>query len=158
MDQPDYVPLFLFPRFSGHSTIVRSFSHRLLPPCGLFVPLVLTRIIPHIIEHAVGGREEEAEGGERGSEGEKQEYRRLSLRAPLVSIRILVCGFYFKHRAHRDSRADRGDEERQKIAPASGSWLGVAYSTNHETGTLPVLSMIFGESAGSIGGIVHFSK
>lgn len=52
VDQPDYVPLFLFPRFTRflHSLYLFYIGFFLRALCPSYV---LTRIIPHIIERAV---------------------------------------------------------------------------------------------------------
>lgn len=102
VDQPDYVPLFLFPRFT------RSLHSLCLFYIGFFLRVTsLSLLCSHpyypTYNRTCVRKEKEKRGGcvkERRRQRKRQEYRQLSLRAPLVSIRILVCGFYFKHRAH----------------------------------------------------------
>lgn len=54
VDQPDYVPLFLFPRFTRPLAVALSLFHRLLTTSSPLCPSpVLTRIIPRIIERAL---------------------------------------------------------------------------------------------------------
>ena len=89
---------------------------------------VLTRIIPRIIERVAVRRGRKREGGGRRGWMEKE------VRIPTafascsfgVSIRILVCGFYFKHRAHRRDKPARqfdADDENHENAASGDSFF-----------------------------------
>lgn len=99
------LPLSLSP-FRSLSALAPSVFHRLFL---LVTSLSLSsshRIIPRIIERAADYRREERER-ERGTATRRRDEDPRAFAPVLlrVSIRILVCGFYFKHRAHRDSHA-----------------------------------------------------